>query len=304
MFQKENRMTATTTIATSPPHKSWPWTRILRYAVQTAFVGVILSSAIRHHIAGGDTSPIPSLDALCPFGGVETAYRYVVQGQFVPKTAISNLVLLGGLLLTILFAGGSFCGWICPFGAIQDVLNGIRRRLKIPTVNVPSKIDHWLTFGRYVVLALILYFTISTAALWFLNVDPYHGLFGLGWIFEFDWAAHGTTYAATAVIVLASVFIPRFWCRYLCPLGGVISILQRFSLLKIERRPDVCIDCGRCAKACPMRLPVDKAIRTSTSCIGCLECVDSCPKKGALDVSFVLVRPKAGTTTTSGKIAT
>jgi polyferredoxin len=284
-------MTATTAATAPSRARKWLWTRILRYTVQTVFVGVILNSAIRHHVAGGEASPIPSLDALCPFGGIETAYRYAVQGQFVPKTALSNLFLLGGLLLGILFAGGSFCGWICPFGAIGDLLTGIRRRLKIPTVKVPLKVDHVLTYGRYVVLALIVYFTITTATLWFLNVDPYHGLFGLGYIFEFDWAAHGTTYVVTAVIVLGSIFIPRFWCRYLCPLGGVISILQRVSLLKIERRPNVCIDCGRCAKACPMRLPVDKAIRTSTSCIGCLECVDSCPKPGALDVSFVLARP-------------
>ena len=176
------------------------------------------------------------------------------------------------------------------------MLAGIRRRLNIPTVQIPSRIDHWLTFGRYVVLAVIVYFSINTASLWFLNVDPYHGLFGLGWIFEFSWASHATAYVATAVVVLGSIFIPRFWCRYLCPLGGVISILQRVSLLKIERHPDVCIDCGRCAKACPMHLPVDKAIRTSTSCIGCLECVESCPKEGALDVSFVLMRPSEGKT--------
>jgi ferredoxin len=297
-------MAVTSAAKASPRARAWPWTRILRYTVQTVFVGVILNSAIRHHIAGGDASPIPSLDALCPFGGIEAAYSYAVQGQFLPKTAPSNLFLLGGLLLGILLAGGSFCGWICPFGAIQDLLAGIQRRLKIPTVKIPLKIDHWLTFGRYIVLALIVYFTLTTATLWFLNVDPYHGLFGLGWIFEFSWAAHGTTYVATAVIVLGSIFIPRFWCRYLCPLGGVISILQHVSLLKIERRPDVCIDCGRCAKACPMRLPVDTSIRTSASCMGCLECVESCPKKGALDVSFVLMRPNAGKPATPEKATT
>ena len=284
-------MSVTSAAIPSRRARPWPWTRILRYTVQAIFVAVILSAATRHHIAGGDASPMPALDALCPFGGIETAYSYVVLGQFLPKTAPSNLFLLGGLLLGIIAAGGSFCGWMCPFGAVQDLLTGIRRRLKIPAVVVPLKLDHWLTYGRYVVLALIVYFTITTATLWFLNVDPYHGLFGLGWIFEFNWAAHGLAYVVTAAVLAGSLFIHRFWCRYACPLGAVISIVQRVSLLKIERRPDICIDCGRCAKACPMRLLVDKAIRTSASCTGCLDCVEACPKQGALDVSFVLMRP-------------
>ena len=107
-------MTVTTAAKSPPRARPWPWTRVLRYVVQAVFVGVILNSAIRHHVAGGDASPIPSLDALCPFGGIEAAYSYIMQGQFLPKTALSNLVLLGGLLLGILFAGEASAAGSAP----------------------------------------------------------------------------------------------------------------------------------------------------------------------------------------------
>ena len=89
-----------------------------------------------------------------------------------------------------------------------------------------------------------------------------------------------------ATLVVASVFVQNFWCRYLCPYGALMGIVSMASPLRIRREPDACIDCAKCAKACPSALPVDRLITIrSAECIGCLQCVAECPAAGALFLS-------------------
>jgi polyferredoxin len=91
-----------------------------------------------------------------------------------------------------------------------------------------------------------------------------------------------------AILVVASVFIQNFWCRYLCPYGALLGLSSLLSPLGIRREPAACIDCAKCTKACPSLLPVDKLIIVrSAECTGCLECVAACPAKGALQMSPV-----------------
>src|ERR1019366_7990025 len=86
-----------------------------------------------------------------------------------------------------------------------------------------------------------------------------------------------------ALLVVASVFVQNFWCRYLCPYGALMGVVSLASPLRIRRETSLCIDCGKCAKACPAALPVDKLIAIrSAECTGCLECVAECPAAGAL----------------------
>ena len=200
---------------------------------QGAFAAFILGSGALHYLA--TTQQVASIDAYCPFGGVETLWRWFTTGSYVSKTHASNLVLLVGLLAGTLLAGGAFCGWVCPFGALQELLANVRRWLRLPQLKVPEKLDRWLGYGRYVVLAGILYATISTVKLWFASYDPYRTIFGLGWLFEPNLAEAWPAYLVAGVILVGAVLIPRFWCRYACPLGGLISLVQRISFLRIGR---------------------------------------------------------------------
>jgi polyferredoxin len=93
--------------------------------------------------------------------------------------------------------------------------------------------------------------------------------------------------ATSAVIVgfllIGSCLVPNLWCRYLCPYGALMGLVALASPLRIRRVPDACIDCGKCAHACPSRLPVDRLIQVrSAECLGCMECVAACPAEGAL----------------------
>ena len=188
------------------------------------------------------------------------------RGQFISKTHASNLILLFAVVVGTLIAGGAFCGWVCPFGATQDLLSAIRRRLKIPEIHVPEKLDRVLRYGRFVTLGLILFQTALTVKLWFADFDPYRTLFGLDWLFAFDWLAS--------------------WPAYVGPLGGAISVLGRFSLLRIRRDGPSCKGCAVCEIPCPVKLHVATANVVSSNCIGCMACVDACPRHGSLELKL------------------
>jgi polyferredoxin len=85
------------------------------------------------------------------------------------------------------------------------------------------------------------------------------------------------------VLVIASMLVQNFWCRYLCPYGALLGLASVFSPMRIRRNASTCIDCTKCAKACPAARPVDKlGTIKSAECTGCLECVAVCPVEGAL----------------------
>ena len=83
--------------------------------------------------------------------------------------------------------------------------------------------------------------------------------------------------------------IERAWCRYLCPLGGAISLFGKLSFLRIRRTGESCKGCAVCERPCPVKLPVATANTISSDCIGCLECVAACPRHDTLDVRLAPV---------------
>jgi len=250
--------------------------------VQLAFVAFILVSSVRHNTS---VEHLPSTDAFCPFGAVETLWQYVTTGSLVQKTHPSNLVLGLGLLIAAILAGASFCGWICPFGALMDLLTWVRKTVRLPEIKVPARLDKILTYGRYLTLIGIPLMTVVTAKLWFSDYDPYRTIFSLSWLFEFNLAEHWPAYLIAVLVVTGGLLIPRFWCRYLCPQGVLLGLIQHVGLLKVWRNKPTCIDCKLCDKACPYRLKISTANAVRGDCVGCLECVEACPVPNTLTVN-------------------
>lgn len=268
----------------SRSRRNWPL--ILRRAVQVSFLVFIVAASVRHNLIG-EAATAASIDALCPLGGLETLWRSLVEGQYVPKTHPSNVVLGIGLLVGTILAGAAFCGWVCPFGTLQDGLTWVRSRLRLPQVKISTKVDRWLRYGRFIVLALILFKTISTVKLWFSSYDPYRTILGLSWLFEFNLSEQWPAYLVAGLVLAASFWIPRAWCKYMCPLGGAISLLGNLSFLRIRRQADSCKSCGVCETPCPVGIAIVNAKpHLSSDCIGCLACVEACPRQGALEVQL------------------
>ncbi len=256
---------------------------IVRAVTQLAFAAYVLFVAVRHGTSEVETG---SLHALCPFGAVESLWSLVVGGKYLPKIHSSSVVLSVGLLVGALIVGGAFCGWICPLGALGDLMAWLRRKLRIKEVMVPARLDGILRYGRYVVLAGIMVATVTTATLWFATYDPYYVIFRLGFIFEPNLSTDWPGYLIALGVIGGSLFIPRVWCRYLCPLGGLLSLVQRISPFKVRRDAVVCIDCKRCDRVCPARLDVSTARAVTHDCTMCLRCLSDCPAPGALDATL------------------
>jgi ferredoxin len=216
----------------------------------------------------------------CPFGGIEALYTYLDEGNMTCSLAVSNFYILGAVLVSALLLRRVFCGYACPIGALSEWIQKGASKLGIKPARVPGKVDGVLALLKYPLLAVILYFTWRAGELIFRGFDPCYALL----------SRHGEditfwTYAAAGAVVIASVFITVPFCRWLCPLAAVLNPISRIGVSRVRRDPEACTDCGKCAKACPMAIPVDKVLEvTHARCTSCLDCLGKCPEtaQGAL----------------------
>jgi polyferredoxin len=149
---------------------------------------------------------------------------------------------------------------------------------------LPRALDITLRSVKYVLMALFLYAvaSMSVGAIHDFLDSPYGIVDDVKMLNFFrDLGLFGGS--VLAVIVIGSMFIQNFWCRFLCPYGALMGLVSLASLVRIRRETGECIDCGKCARACPSSLPVDQLITIrSAECVTCLQCVAACPAEGAL----------------------
>lgn len=280
----------------SVPRRSAGWGRRVRWArrgVQLVIVGLVVNQVVGHVVRGG-----ASAEAWCPFGGFETLWTAVTTGRTVPHTHTSSLVLAGAVVGVALVGRGFFCGWLCPFGALQEWLHAASRavsdrvpvlralRLRAATNGVWRRVDAVLRWGRWVVLVWALVGAAVTGTMVFREVDPWAALLAMG---EFELSLAFALLVATFVVGLV---VERPFCRYACPLGAVQGPIGKASPVAVQRDAEFCLGCDLCNRACPVAIPVDTRTRvTDSACIGCLECVAACPSGPALGVSVALPFP-------------
>ncbi|HEY5134285.1 MAG TPA: 4Fe-4S binding protein [Candidatus Nanopelagicales bacterium] len=279
------------------PRRSVTWgkrTRLVRHVLQTVVVAYIGWLIISRAASGGS-----SAESLCPFGGFETLWTWITTGRTVAHTHPANLVLALAITVMALSARGSFCGWLCPLGAIQEGLYGVARAVgrairplgrwqRRPAGPGWRKVDAVLRQGRWVVLAFALGGAALTGTMVFRNVDPWSALLS---IVEFELSL---AFVVLAAMLVLSFVVPRPFCRYACPLGAVQGLIAKASPVAVQRDADACLGCDLCTRACPMALQVDQSTRiTDAQCIGCLECVAACPSQQALGISIALPWPSS-----------
>ncbi len=226
-----------------------------------------------------------SIHAICPFGGVVSFWQLVSSGTLVKKVHESSVVLAVIAVLLAILAGPLICGWVCPFGTLQEWLGKLGRKLFGKRYNtlIPRKIDLVLRYLRYVVLAWVSYATIVTGKLAFEAVDPYVALFGF-WRSEVFLGG----LIVLAVTVLLSLIVERPFCKYACPYGAFLGLFNLIRVFRITRNRSTCISCKACSRDCPMN--IDVAVSSTVrdhQCISCMKCTSeaACPIAATVELA-------------------
>ncbi len=259
----------------------------LRLICQGVLLALVLVFAYLHTI----DNIYPSSHALCPFGGLASLYSLVTTGTFVHRTHASSLFLLLAVVLTALLAGRVFCAWLCPLGTLGEWVHKLGRRIGIKRPFVPpAPVDRALRYTKYLILALLLYFTWSLGHLFYREACPWAAFMT---IFEPEELVEDVLIGGGILLAVlgASVYIERFFCRYLCPMGAALAIFNRFSLIKPLRDVE-CRGCQACDRVCPSGVQVSRATRVHDGdCIRCYACLDTCPEKGSLTLNLKRLKP-------------
>ena len=164
---------------------------------------------------------------------------------------------------------GAFCGWLCPFGSLQELLNKLARKLKIKQVKVPYAIHHRAAAIKYVIFIALFGFSLYDLAFAekLAEVEP----FKTAIILKFFRSWPFVTFAI--LLLVAGLFIERFYCRYLCALGAGLAIPARLRIFDWLRRYKMCGDpCQRCAVECPVDAITPEGPIEPNECIQCLHC--------------------------------
>lgn len=229
----------------------------------------------------------------CPIGAMQSTLTS--RDHKTAFYALGFLIFFGALL------GRAVCGFLCPFGLVQDLIYKIpiRRKRKL----LPG--DKCLKYLKYAILAifcillpLVVLDAVGQGKPWFCAYICPSGTFlggiplvatneglrmALGWLWRWK------LLLLIGILVL-SAFFYRPFCRYLCPLGAIYGCFNPISAVKIKKDKDACIDCGKCQRVCPYDIDPSKT-PNAMECIRCGRCIDACPTD-ALDMLGLHKRKK------------
>ena len=179
-------------------------------------------------------------------------------------------MLWSAVAAAMLFWGrGAFCGWLCPFGALQELLNAGARRLRVPQLKIPFGIHQRLWPIKYIVFLILFglslyYLSLSEEVA---EVEPFKTAIILDFMRSWPFVLYAL------VLLFAGLFVERFFCRYLCPLGAALAIPARIRMFDWLKRYRECGNpCQRCGNECPVQAIHPEGHINPNECIQCLHC--------------------------------
>ena len=181
-----------------------------------------------------------------------------------------TFILWFAVAAALLFWGrGAYCGWLCPFGALQELTNQIARRLRIPQWTLPWGLHERLWPIKYMIFLGL--FGVSLMSIeqaeHLAEVEPFKTAIILKFVRAWPFVAYA------AALLIAGLFVERFYCRYLCPLGAALAIPARLRMFDwLKRYHDCGNPCQTCANQCPVQAIHPTGEINPNECINCLHC--------------------------------
>lgn len=260
-------------------------TQIITAIISNAYVPGFIKGDIyrgnlkRFCVPGLNCYSCPGALGSCPIGSLQAvigSYKYQISFYI-----IGTLSFIGTLL------GRFVCGWLCPFGLIQELIH------KIPSKKFKISSKHPAKYLKYIILVVF----VIILPMFLVNVvgmgDPYFcklicpaGTIEAGIplviMNESLRQAVGSLFSwkvfLLVLTVVVSIFIVRPFCRFVCPLGAIYGLFNPISFYKLEVNSDKCIKCNKCTKTCPISIETYKT-PNSPECIRCGECIHVCPTR-------------------------
>ncbi|GKX68584.1 FMN-binding protein [Inconstantimicrobium mannanitabidum] len=213
------------------------------------------------------------------FSELKNIYKMIISGNFHFLQAFPALIEFTTVIFATILLGRFFCGWFCAFGTYNDWIHLISKNIFKINYKVDEQLDAALKYVKYIILIIILVVSWSFGSTIFSSTSPWDTF---AQITDFSYVLSNLTLGLIllALITVGAIFIERFFCRYLCPLGAVFSIISRFSIFKIRKPNEKCGKCRICTTNCSMGLPLYKMQQVrGGECINCLKCTEVCPRK-------------------------
>jgi len=303
----------------------WPVRTIVQLSFFVLFSGIGIMSLVPGFNGTRSWVVLPivaSVRSQAQVTSTMDAITLFLENGLFPWLPIGIMLVVGAIL------GRFMCGWICPVGFLQDVITAVKGRVDSVEKRAHLywiRLKYVLVVLAFLIsgsLGLAVYYGVGNdyrtslgplADGLFVAITPDGTLFGtLPAILAGSWRFLGTAQSSdltfgnlsswfghisaltwlNVVVLVGFVYaawrIPRFWCRYVCPVGAIMAVTQKNSLLGMHRDPIKCSECKECETACPMQIPIldlDWKKFNDSECILCMACIDACPA-GALSPKF------------------
>ena len=256
------------------------------------YTALLFNSYLKGYITGDIFKGIsknlctPGLNCYsCP-GAVTSCPLGALQNSFSASNKTVPFYMLGILMLYGIMFGRWICGWLCPFGLLQDLLHKIplfKKRKQLPYHSILKYGKYLALFGLAIIGSAFLFTGFAKVPAFCKYLCPSGTFMGALPLLATNEALRSQAgglffwkFGILIFIVLLSIKVYRPFCQYLCPLGAIYGWFNRFSLVQIRWEKDSCISCMACRKACPVNLTPEQ-ISVSPECIKCGQCVKACP---------------------------
>jgi polyferredoxin len=274
-----------------PNHNIQAYRKIVQYLflAVTFLIGVqfsIFVGQLEKGVLPTMTRP-PGIEAFLPISSLISFKYWLLTGVFNPIHP-SGLIIFLVILSTAILLKRGFCSWVCPFGLLTEYLNRLHRFIFRKDIKVPRWLDYPLRSLKYLLLLFFLWAIIIQMNIRDLDhfiYSPYNMVADIKMLHFFTNISAFAFWVLAALLVL-SILVRNFWCRYLCPYGALLGALSFVSIFKIHRNEDTCTQCHQCTHSCPVDIKVHKTTGViSDECHACLKCVAVCPEKDTLYIS-------------------